>query len=261
MFNNRFIPAVSGLIVIVLCASVLQGATRRRRGSSYNAQAAKAAAARIAAQVGAAKTVLAQAQAELNAIHGTASAAQAKVQGAASTLQGAKASLRAAEAGLKEIERQIAESQSEDSRFAKAEDAYEDAVEALKDVQERILKSPDYVAKKQAGAGAAALHESLIQEEEYQDAAECVKLAKGVYDSVKLSTFSDNSEWRSGMRLIKDTQAEMNAAEAQIRNGMFAQMGLTNAAQAAAATANRAEVVVQAGQAAAKKVQPSTKKK
>jgi len=261
MFRHRLVIVSCAIALLFVWASFSSAATRRKRGSSYNAQAAKAAAARIAAQVSAAKTVLAQAQAELIAIQGTASAAQSKVEGAASTLRGAKASLRVAEGSLKDIERQIAESQSDDSRFGKAEDAYEDALDAFNEVQERILNSPEYVAKKQDGATGVTLHEDLIHEEAYLDAAERLKSTKGIFESVKLATFSAVPEWQTAVKLIKETQIEMNAAEAQVRSGMFAQMGLTNAAQAAAATANRAETVVNSGQAVASKLKTNTKKK
>jgi chromosome segregation ATPase len=161
------------LILITNIASTAAAAAPKKKKTPNYASAI----AKLKAQIAEAQSELNSVNQKLSPAKGKESEAKSRVQSIVSAMQGAQSSLRNAHDTLEEIEKHILAVEDEAGEFAKSQKALDDVRQKLHAAQERILKSPDYLAKKQdamdspnrADLLADLRKKSLEDDAEYED--------------------------------------------------------------------------------------------
>lgn len=146
---------------------------------------------------------------------------------------------------LKDLEKKIEDAEPADSKFVKARTALEEAEKAYRQAQDRVLKSPEYVAKytalvqSEAESPAVLRKQALDNDEGVTKAKGNLDAAKGPYSKAREELLEKHPEWSEASQAVRDAKKQLadavNKVGGQVLHKRTASRDLKDAAAAAAA--------------------------
>ncbi len=232
-----------------------------RRGYSYSYAAMRARQQQYinhaaAAQLNAAKQVLAVAESTGGGAQAKLAASLAKLREEAEKFHEAQSATRHAAKELAEIEKEILEEQKEDSPYAQTSKLVEAARQKLKDAERRILEEPGVQLQLSGltGGKLAETKDSILSlRPEYLDARGRLDAEGGSLAHLRSELFQSDKHWKEAAESLTQARREEKAAEEMTHSGASGRVGLKltarNASEAAAiarAAIAQAEAVLRA---------------
>lgn len=252
------------IVLLILITTTAEAAAKKKKTPNY-----ASAIAKLKAQIAEAQSALNSVNQKLSPAKGKESEAKSRVQSIVSAMEGAQSSLRNAHDTLQEIEKHILATEDEAGEFAKSQKALDDVRQKLHAAQERILKSPEYLAKKQDAIEspnrsdllADLRKKSLEDDAEYDAALDVFPDAKMKCESLRLELFKKNEDWVTSAKMVTETTAAYNELVDKLTGALLSEGAAKDAIRKFTPSASAAQATIAQDEAILKALQAKQQKK